>query len=468
MRGSVGGAAVARHAAGDGTGAGVDPAAWAIRRFGYLEPFMVDEGAALESRSAQPRNGAAAKALERMDSRLGELAELSLDVIPAMRDERSGLFSHKTFIRDGAYVNQEPNVLYSTATLVGLLSQRRRPVDSVLPLGPAMDAAHEAVGRRGVPSEQANLVWASALAGDPRGEQTLARLAATEPLLSPSGELGQVLYGLVAGAGAFPARRDLAMGAAAECAAELLRRFRPGADVFRATPRRRVIPRRELVESRFTHFAAQVYPLHGLAAYHLATSASPPDALASVATRVVEAQGPLGQWWWIYSSRSRKVLEGYPVYSVHQDGMAFLGLMELEKLGVGSFAEPLCLGLDWLDGANELGVSLVDTDPPLINRCIQRTGSHADRAYGISRGNVARVIARSIAPEAIDDRDEAEPEELEVLRECRSYHLGWLLYADSLVQGAAKVARKGGSAPLGWLLSANSLVQGAAVFGGVV
>jgi hypothetical protein len=429
---------------------------------------MADESAALEAGSAQSRNGTAAKALERMDNRLGELAELSLDVIPAMQDERSGLFSHKTFIRDGAYVNWEPNVLYSTATLVGLLSQQRRPVDSVLRLGPAMDGAYRAVDRRSAPSEQANLLWASVLAGDSRGEHLLERLAATEPRLSPSGELGQVLYGLVAGAGAFAGKRDLAMSAAAECAAELLRRFRPGADVFRATPQRRTIPRRELVESRFTHFAAQVYPLHGLAAFYLATGESSPDAVTKVAERVVEAQGPLGQWWWIYSSHSRKVLEGYPVYSVHQDGMAFLGLMELEKLGVGSFAEPLCLGLEWLDGANELGTSLVDGDPPLINRCIQRTGSHADRAYGISRGNVIRVIGRSLAPRAIEDRNEAEPEELEVLRECRSYHLGWLLYADSLVQRASKVLRKGGSASLGWVLYANSIVHGAAVFGGVV
>ena len=84
-----------------------------------------------------------------MDGRLGELAELSLDVIPAMQDEGSGLFSHKTLIRDGVYVNQEPNVLYSTATLVGLLSQQRRPVDAVLRLGSTMDAAYEAVERRG-------------------------------------------------------------------------------------------------------------------------------------------------------------------------------------------------------------------------------------------------------------------------------------------------------------------------------
>ncbi len=409
----------------------------------------------------------AAEALERMDGRLAELVDLSLEVLPAMRDERTGLFTHKTVVRDGAYLNREPNVLYSTVSLVGLLTQGRRPVESVLDLGTAMDSAHVAVARRGVPAEQANLIWASALAEDGRGEQLLANLAEAEPRRCPSGELGQVLHGLVTGAEAFAAKRDLAMGAAERCAAELLRRFRPGADVFRATPARRALPRRELVESGLTHFASQVYPLHGLAAFHLATGTAPADALARVAERVVEAQGPLGQWWWLYSTRTRRVLDGYPVYSVHQDGMAFLGLMELEKLGIGSFAEPLCLGLDWLDGANELGVEMVDGEPPLINRCIQRVGSHADRAYGVSRGNIARVVARSFVPRASGDRTETEPAGLEVLRECRSYHLGWLLYADSLVQAAASALRKARSSSLGLLLYANSVVHGAVAFGGV-
>jgi hypothetical protein len=374
-------------------------------------------------------------ALERVGEGLAELAELSLDVLPAMRDEPSGLFSHKTVVRDGAYVNREPNVLYTTVSLVGLLRQGRRPADSVLPLGPAMDSAQRAVEERGVPGEQANMVWASTLAGDGRGEAVLARLAAVEPRLSPSGELGQVLYGLVVGADAYPAKRDAAMRAAAACAEELLQRFAPRAGVFRAWPRRS-LPRRELLEGRFSGFAAQVYPLHGLAALYLRTGDAPDEAVGRVARRIVDAQGPLGQWWWLYSTRSRKVLEGYPVYSVHQDGMAFLGLMELERLGIGSFVEPLALGLEWLTGANELGVSLVDRDPPLVNRCIQRVGSLADGPYGISRANLGRIVARSAVPGAIADRTASDTSQLEVLRECRSYHLGWLLYADSLVQRA--------------------------------
>ena len=50
--------------------------------------------------------------------------------------------------------------------------------------------------------------------------------------------------------------------------------------------------------------------------------------------------------------------------------------------------------------------------------------------FGISRANLARVVARSLRPGA--DHTVAEPGALEVLHECRPYHLGWLLHAFAL------------------------------------
>lgn len=374
-------------------------------------------------------------ARERMAPQFADLAELSLDALPGMFDRERGLFSHKTIAPQGRYVNWEPNVLYSAVSLVGILRQRRRDADGVVPVGVALDGLYRACSERLRPGEMANFVWAATLAGDRRGAEMLERLAAVAPGSCPSGELGQVLYGLVRGADAYEDGRDRAVAAARAAANELLERFSPGAEVFRTSPRRR-LPRRELLEAGLTSFAAQVYPLHGLAALSLYTGEAPAPALSRVAGRIVEAQGPLGQWWWIYSSRARVVLEGYPVYSVHQDGMAFLGLVELERLGLGSFLEPLALGLDWVFGANELGVGLVRREPPLVHRCIQRSGSDADGAYGVSKGNLWRVLRRSLAPQLSGDVTAAAPERLEVLEECRSYHLGWLLYADSLVQEA--------------------------------
>jgi hypothetical protein len=382
-------------------------------------------------------------ALARMAPQFADLAELSLDALPGMFDEGTGLFSHKTVVEGGRYVNREPNVLYSAVSLVGILRQRRRPADAVLPLGRALDGLHRATAERRRPGEMANFVWAATMAEDGRGAEMTRRLAGVDPASCPSGELGQVLYGLVCGARAYEAERDRATSASRAAARELLGRFSPRAEVFRTSPRARRLPRRELLESGLASFAAQVYPLHGLAALHLHTGEAPPAELKRVADRIVDAQGPLGQWWWIYSSRARVVLEGYPVYSVHQDGMAFLGLSELEPLGVGNYLEPLALGLDWIFGANELGTGVVDREPAMVYRCIQRAGSDADGSYGVSKANLWRILRRSLAPRVSGDVTDACPADLEILRECRSYHLGWLLYADSMVQDAE--SRQAGS-----------------------
>lgn len=380
---------------------------------------------------------------ERTTKQFEELSSVALEALPQMV-RPDGLFAHKTTVENGAYVNQRPNVLYTTDSLIGILSQNRRPADEVLPLGRAMDAAVAACAARGNADEVANMVWACTLAEDPRGEALLEQLCGLDYRRHPGGDLGFILYALSVGAARYPARRDRAMALAREVAADLLGRFRPGPDVFTGTPPLRRPPRRELLEARFSSFAGQVYPLHGLAAYYLYTGETPAPAVKAVAERIVEAQGSLGQWWWIYSTEARTVIEGYPVYSVHQDGMAFLGLLELEKLGIGGYREALALGVDWELGANELGTSLVSHEPASIARCIQRRGSDADGTYGLSKANLVQLFPRSLAPRRAGDRTGATPEKLEMLMECRSYHLGWLLYADSLVQAAlARDAKDG-------------------------
>jgi len=116
--------------------------------------------------------------------------------------------------------------------------------------------------------------------------------------------------------------------------------------------------------------------------------------------------------------------------------MAFLGLMELERIGIGDFREALALGVEWELGANELGTSLVSREPGSIARCIQRRDGDGDGEYGLSRRNLLQLYARTAAPQLAVDRTGAAPQSLELLPECRSYHLGWTLYADSLVQAA--------------------------------
>ncbi|HYP49194.1 MAG TPA: hypothetical protein VEQ61_11200 [Thermoleophilaceae bacterium] len=365
--------------------------------------------------------------------RLRELADLSLEFLPAMFDARKGLFSQKTIVRDGRYMNREPNLLYSTVSLVGLLMQQRRAADTLLPLGRAMDGVHEEARGNTSGAVLGNLVWASALAGDSRGAQALSELAQLDPERQHAGQLGQALHGLVTGAEAYPSGRERAERAARAVASEIERRFRPRGDGFRLSPTSGGRARSRVFYG-VGSFAGQVYPLHGLGALHRRTGEPLPACAVRVANRIVEAQGPLGQWWWIYSLRARRVLEGYPVYSVHQDGMAFLGLVPMEELGAGSYVGALSKGLDWLYGKNELGRSMVERDPAFIPRCIQRSGSGADLPFGLSYPRYALMIGRAQVPWVGSDGNKPAPQRLEVLHECRSYHLGWLLYAHALME----------------------------------
>ncbi|GAB3883503.1 hypothetical protein GCM10027612_15740 [Microbispora bryophytorum subsp. camponoti] len=81
-------------------------------------------------------------------------------------------------------------------------------------------------------------------------------------------------------------------------------------------------------------FADQVYPLQALARLHAAVGDA--DALAAaeqVAAGICAAQGAEGQWWWHYDARTGAVVEGYPVYSVHQLAMAPMALLDLADAG---------------------------------------------------------------------------------------------------------------------------------------
>lgn len=368
-----------------------------------------------------------------VETRMKELAGIALGALPQMYDETSSLFSQKALPRDGRLVNRGENAYYSAASMVGILTQPEVSPDAVVPVGKALDALQASCETDHGSPLLSTTLWAGAIAGDRRAPGLVGALERSLDVeAAESAALGQALRGLTAGAEAFPGVRDAALALAGRCAAELLDRHSAQSRVFRAMPRR-PSGLRTMLGARITSFASQVYPLLGLASLYSLRGEAPPPALRQTAEHLVEAQGPLGQWWWLYAPSTATVLEGYPVYSVHQDGMAFMGLVPVEKLGEGSYTEALTLGVEWLDERNELSLSLVDEDPPFICRNIQRVGSDADAPFGISRANFYRTVARSLRPGSVSDRTVAAPAELEPLRECRSYHLGWLLYAYALI-----------------------------------
>ena len=168
-------------------------------------------------------------------------------------------------------------------------------------------------------------------------------------------------------------------------------------------------------------FDAQAYAIQALARLHAAVGDA--EALAAAercAERLCALQGPAGQWWWHYDSRTGEVVEGYPVYSVHQHAIAPMVLLDLIEAGGRVDPAALVRGLAWLAGPTEVDRPLVLDGPGLVARKVARgyprtlvCGLRA-AATGVRPGLRLAAIDRIWPPTAID-------------RECRPDELAWLL-----------------------------------------
>jgi hypothetical protein len=171
------------------------------------------------------------------------------------------------------------------------------------------------------------------------------------------------------------------------------------------------------LRGRIGSFADQVYPIQAFskAAQVFEMEGATARAL-ECASAICAVQGESGQWWWLYDSRTGRVSSRYPVYSVHQHGMAPMCLLAVEEVSGQSFRKSLDKGLRWIYGANELGLDMRDATEKTIWRCI-------------SPRNGSRKLLEVLAS-AFRQQDQNSPAgRLEVLREQRPYEYGWLLFA---------------------------------------
>jgi hypothetical protein len=163
-------------------------------------------------------------------------------------------------------------------------------------------------------------------------------------------------------------------------------------------------------------FADQVYPIYALSKFAQAWGVEEAVRRARrCADTLCSLQGTMGQWWWHYDSASGRAVGRYPVYSVHQDGMAPMALFALNEVSGVDYDGPVQKGMKWIYGANELGVDMRDLPTNTIWRCICQS---TVRKYSSELLALARMPHFS--------------GKLKVLYECRPYHLGWLLYSFSL------------------------------------
>lgn len=164
-------------------------------------------------------------------------------------------------------------------------------------------------------------------------------------------------------------------------------------------------------------FADQVYPIYAISKFAKAFQVEDPLGRAlECASAICRAQGDLGQWWWLYDSISGRTSSRYPVYAVHQHGMAPMALFTVEEATGQSFRNSISKGLNWIYGANELRADMRDAETNLIWRCIQPKKTQS------KYWEMATSLVR--AP-----HEDFSADSLKVLYEQRPYEYGWLLFA---------------------------------------
>jgi len=172
---------------------------------------------------------------------------------------------------------------------------------------------------------------------------------------------------------------------------------------------------------QFSTFATHVYMM--LANFHYGESFGHDPSIRR-ALECVDAlsrvQGAHGEWPWFYHTPSGRVMDMYPVYSVHQDGMAPAYLHYAILHAHSTARNQIIKGFEWVFGENEMGVSMLSPDYGIIHRSQMRNEylGRYKRAFRAIAKWISRAKAMSVGAG-----------KLKINMECRSYHLGWILWS---------------------------------------
>lgn len=270
--------------------------------------------------------------------------------------------------------------------------------------------------------DAALVAWAAAETGHPKLSDALGRVAALD---ADGGtrftvEAAWVLSALAA------ARGSAEVEAPLEAARDRLLRSRVGqGPLFPHATGPGLVP---WYRSHIGCFADQTYPLQALARAHAAGAGGDGEALAAAeacAVRICELQGDGGQWWWHYDARRGSVVEGYPVYSVHQHAMAPTALFDVTEAGGADFGAAIRKGLRWMTEVPELAAAPV----PMIQDELGVTWRKVHRGDPKKLVRAARGVSTRLLPGLRLAPLDRLYRPASVDRECRPYEFGWMLFA---------------------------------------
>ncbi len=116
------------------------------------------------------------------------------------------------------------------------------------------------------------------------------------------------------------------------------------------------------------------------------------------------------------------MIDRYPVYTVHQLGMAPMAMLALARTGDEQISRAITRAVSWVCGDNELGRPMLERERGLIWRSIK------PRRLARPRHLLHKALTTVGCPSVCGQRW-LQPRAFQIDRECRPYELGWLLYA---------------------------------------
>ena len=176
-----------------------------------------------------------------------------------------------------------------------------------------------------------------------------------------------------------------------------------------------------LNRARFPNFATQIYCILALTIVAGLLNDEQSLRVAEIAAdKIISLQLDDGGWPWLFDAQTGNVVERYELYSVHQDAMTPMALLELfEVTGKSKYALSAYKGLEWIYGNNELSRNMCDETAGLIYRSIRRKVP-ANRFF---------LYFNTISSIIFNQSDFFPGYAIDVNKTSRPYHLGWILEA---------------------------------------
>jgi hypothetical protein len=352
---------------------------------------------------------------------VGILRSIAVNSLARMYRPEKKLFSFRLRKKEREEILEGISRRYTAIALIGMAGEDRHITSEVLKKHSPQEVCERLLddcGQSQELGEVALTIWAARVLGHKNAKKALTRLKLMEPTkgLYRTVELSWALTALVAGDGE-PADVPLAK----KIADSLMDSFNSQSAIFPHTPTRQGL---SSLRSHVSCFADFVYPIQALSNYYKKTADSNAVEIADrCAECMCKLQGPQGQWWWHYDVRTGRIVEHYPVYSVHQDSMAPMALFALaDACGKKDYSEAIEKSLNWLTNPPEIQDSLIDRERNVIWRKIARR-----EPFKLVRK--MQAVASYLHPAfRMPGADFLFPA-VSIDYESRPYHMGWILYA---------------------------------------